>query len=213
MGPDGALYVCNNGGFEYHKVRGDDPGHRNQNLRRPHRRRSFDRQGRGALPFRRRRCASPNDIVFDRQGGFWFTDRQVDARFRQWGCCTTPRSTATTSSTEIASIMAPNGVGLSPDEKTVYYAETLSSRLFSAAIAKPGKLAKGAGLVRRLRQGTAPTHAYFDSLAVQANGDVLMAISSTPASRPSRRRARSAYLARPVRRPAGHQRKPSAARP
>ena len=37
-------------------------------------------------------------------------------------------------------MLSPNGVGLSPDEKTVYVADTESSRLFAFDIVSPGVL-------------------------------------------------------------------------
>jgi gluconolactonase len=73
--------------------------------------------------------------------------------------------------------LSPNGVGLSPDEKTVYFADTESSRLFAYDIESPGVIKKEpfpapyngsciAGL---------PGFQRFDSLAVQANGDICVA--------------------------------------
>ena len=66
-----------------------------------------------------------------------------------------------------------NGVGLSPDERAVYAAETFTGRLIAFDLAGPGQVAKG-GRGGRLG-GTAPGRAFFDSLAVQANGDVCVA--------------------------------------
>jgi DNA-binding beta-propeller fold protein YncE len=79
IGPDGALYVCNNGSnFEFHKRQGlNIPGpHAGRAQGRAHRAgEHLHRQGRSDLRFlRRRSLIAPNDIVFDTQGGFWFTD-------------------------------------------------------------------------------------------------------------------------------------------
>src|SRR5579863_7538568 len=78
LGPDGRLYVCNNGGFEWH-VEGTH--------RRPILQATDYSGGRiervdlatGAVECLYRACGAvplkgPNDIVFDRQGGFYFTD-------------------------------------------------------------------------------------------------------------------------------------------
>lgn len=186
IGPDGALYVCNNGGFEYHKVRGVMiPGHQAKDYSGGRIERVDLSTGKVEVLYTHSdgvALRGPNDIVFDRQGGFWFTDHAKSTHdYRQWGGLHYATIDGSHISTQIGSIMAPNGVGLSPDEKTVYYAETLSGRLFGAAIAKPGKLAKRAGLVAGgAFVGAQPTHAYFDSLAVQANGDVCVATILNP---------------------------------
>lgn len=66
-----------------------------------------------------------------------------------------------------------NGVGLSPDETIVYAAETFTGRLIAFDLEAPGKVVKG-GRGGRL-VGTAPGRAFFDSMAVQANGAVCVA--------------------------------------
>src|ERR1044072_6656332 len=76
--PDGAVYVCNNGGFEWRVIGG---------LRVPVRAAPdyatgrIDRVDLATGRFERlyesfegERLSGPNDIVFDRTGGFWFTD-------------------------------------------------------------------------------------------------------------------------------------------
>ena len=66
-----------------------------------------------------------------------------------------------------------NGIGLSPDERTVYSAESYTGRLIAFDLAGPGQVVKG-GRGGRL-VGAAPGRAFFDSLAVQANGDICIA--------------------------------------
>ena len=78
IGPDGACYVCNNGGFEWHRSSkglwfpgaqaADYPGGSIQRV---------DLQT-GAFETVYEACnghrlCGPNDIVFDAQGGMWFT--------------------------------------------------------------------------------------------------------------------------------------------
>src|SRR5262249_57183901 len=80
--------------------------------------------------------------------------------------------------TELAyPILSPNGVGLSPDENTVYIADTESSRLFAFDILSPGVIKKepfpapyGGRCVCGL-----PGFQRFDSLAVQASGNIFVA--------------------------------------
>lgn len=81
LGPDGALYICNNGGFEWHErdgrlYPGDQPadysGGRIERLDLTT----------GELTVLYDACegrplCGPNDLVFDRTGGFWFTDHGI----------------------------------------------------------------------------------------------------------------------------------------
>ena len=72
-------------------------------------------------------------------------------------------------------LVTPNGVGLSPDMKTVYYAGTLDARLWASEIEKPGKLIPAATFTQTRLVGQKSGLAYFDSLAVQADGSVCVA--------------------------------------
>jgi gluconolactonase len=74
-------------------------------------------------------------------------------------------------------MLSPNGVGLSPDEKTLYVADTESSRLFGYDIISPGVLkteAFPAPYGGRLVCGL-PGFQRFDSLAVEASGNICVA--------------------------------------
>jgi gluconolactonase len=181
IGPDGALYVCNNGGFEWRKMAGLTlPGHKPHDYSGGRIERVDLSTGKVEVLYTQcdgRALRGPNDLVFDKTGGFWFTDHAKSTHDgREWGALYYAKPDGSQISCQIHQIMAPNGVGLSPDEKTVYYAETLSGRLFKAAIAKPGQLAKGAGLIPGgTYLGQTPGYAFYDSLAVQADGDVCVA--------------------------------------
>ncbi|MBV9911469.1 MAG: SMP-30/gluconolactonase/LRE family protein, partial [Sinobacteraceae bacterium] len=72
-------------------------------------------------------------------------------------------------------LITPNGVGLSPDGKTVYYAETFTGRLWSLPLTRPGKAEKVEGFTPGIFVGAFPGLAYFDSLGVQADGAVCVA--------------------------------------
>ncbi|HVB67538.1 MAG TPA: SMP-30/gluconolactonase/LRE family protein, partial [Acetobacteraceae bacterium] len=74
-------------------------------------------------------------------------------------------------------ILSANGVGLSPDERTVYVADTEPARLWAFDITAPGVVAKqpfpsphGGRLVAGL-----PGYQRFDSLAVTASGNICVA--------------------------------------
>src|SRR5207248_7097258 len=127
----------------------------------------YDKVGEHAL-------SAPNDIVFDRQGGFWFTDfgRQTGRTRHLSGIY---YALPDGSKIEEASFGSTgyNGVGLSPDERTVYAAETFTGRLVAFDLAGPGQVVKGGRGGRVV--GAAPGRAFFDSLALQADGDVCVA--------------------------------------
>jgi gluconolactonase len=79
IGPDGAVYVCNNGGFRYvsHRATACGRWRRPTTIqRRPHRAREpGHRQGRAAVrQVDGIALRGPNDLVFDADGGFYFTD-------------------------------------------------------------------------------------------------------------------------------------------
>ena len=59
----------------------------------------------------------PNDLVIDRKGGIYFTDPNVDAGRRPLIFYITPGGQVTIATEQIS---YPNGVQLSPDEKTLY---------------------------------------------------------------------------------------------
>ena len=182
IGPDGAFYCCNNGGFAWQQMQGylrpvgpaaDYTGGRIERIdpKTGEVRVLYDRCGDHKL-------LGPNDIVFDRQGGFYFTDLgKARARDRDWGGVYYALADGS-KITEVAHpMLTPNGIGLSPDGKVLYVAETETARLWAFDIAAPGVLAKapfpsphggrlmfGAGGFQR-----------FDSLAVDAAGNVCVA--------------------------------------
>ena len=78
IGPDGCVYVCNNGGFEWHEIDGlIIPGGQGDNYSGG-RIEKVDLKS-GSVDIIYTECdgnplKGPNDIVFDKDGGFWFTD-------------------------------------------------------------------------------------------------------------------------------------------
>jgi gluconolactonase len=122
--------------------------------------------------------SAPNDIVFDRQGGFYFTDLgKRRARDRDHGGLYYALPDGSKIVELVHPMLSPNGVGLSPDEKTVYVADTESSRLFAFDIVEPGVLRKEpfpAPYTGRLVCGL-PGFQRFDSLAVEASGNIAVA--------------------------------------
>jgi gluconolactonase len=170
LGPDGAVYVTNNGGggVQGHAGRPAVQGGIDRvDLATGKGDRLYDRVGDNLL-------SAPNDLVFDRDGGFWFTDlgRQT-GRTRHLSGLYYARPDGSRVEEVSFGSTGYNGVGLSPDERTVYAAETFTGRLVAFDLEAPGKVVKGG---RGGRVVGAPSgRTWFDSLAVQANGDVCIA--------------------------------------
>jgi gluconolactonase len=179
-GPDGALYLCNNGGNEYAQggflSTGPARDYRGGYIQR------IDLAS-GATRILYDACnghklSAPNDIVFDREGGFYFTDLgKRRARDRDHGGLYYALPDGSRIIELVYPMLSPNGVGLSPDEKTLYVADTESSRLFAFDIAAPGVLRTApfpAPYGGRLVCGL-PGFQRFDSLAVEASGNIAVA--------------------------------------
>ncbi|HEX3863316.1 MAG TPA: SMP-30/gluconolactonase/LRE family protein [Stellaceae bacterium] len=180
-GPDGALYVCNNGGAVYESstrflstgpaldyaggyIQRIDPKTGDTKLLYTHA---------GA-----HKLSAPNDLVFDKQGGFYFTDLgKRYARNRDHGGLYYALPDGSKIVELVHPMLSPNGVGLSPDEKIVYVADTESSRIFAFDIESPGVLKKEpfpAPYTGRILCGL-PGFQRFDSLAIDAAGNVCVA--------------------------------------
>jgi len=179
-GPDGALYLCNNGGNEYAEGGFLSTGPA-KDYRCGYIQRIDPRTGETRILYSQcggHKLSAPNDIVFDRQGGFYFTDLgKRRARDRDHGGLYYALPDGSKIIELVHPMLSPNGVGLSPDEKTVYVADTETSRLFAFDIVEPGVLRKEpfpAPYTGRLVCGL-PGFQRFDSLAVEASGNIAVA--------------------------------------
>ena len=184
IGPDGFLYVCNNGGcFTELDFGGlSFPG-------------PFDQANYSGGSIQRvdistgevtdlytecdgRALRAPNDLVFDTSGGFYFTDhgiRDLTARTADL----TAIYYASVYGSSIREIdfpvEGPNGIGLSPDGTTAYWAETHTGRVFRRNITAPGVLAPTMpGDTQAVLYGL-PGLQLLDSLAVDGAGNVCVA--------------------------------------
>lgn len=183
IGPDGKLYVCNNGGFHYveragllvpHGQPDDYSGGRIERV-------DLD-TGKVEILYKDGDfgCVlrGPNDIVFDDAGGFWFTDHGK-TRHRERDVVGVFYAKADGSSLEekIFPSENPNGVGLSPDGKRLYVAETYTCKLYAYDLSAPGEIAWGEGLLGPSGQFlySPAGYRYFDSLAVDGDGNVCVA--------------------------------------
>ncbi len=184
LGPDGKLWVCNNGGFEWFDRDGKifplgcARGYEGGSIQR------VDLET-GAVETVWRDCEGeplkgPNDLVFDRTGGLWFTDHGKErGRVRDvTGLFYAPAGGGPVREV-VWPLHGPNGVGLSPEEDRVYVAETESARLIAFDLEAPGVIAGSGGRRVRGHRGRclhgAPGLQYFDSLAVEADGRICVA--------------------------------------
>lgn len=182
LGPDGRCYVCNNGGFAWRERNGvrlpvgpaqDYAGGSIQavDLVTGKVERLYERCGEQLL-------RGPNDLVFDRGGGFWFTDHgHVRGRVRDRGAVYYARPDGSSIVEAIFPVETPNGIALSPDERTLYVAETMTGRLWAWSLDGPGRIAqRGRNLLGgtgHLVYGAGGFH-LFDSMAVDADGNIFV---------------------------------------
>ncbi|MEM7340273.1 MAG: SMP-30/gluconolactonase/LRE family protein [Actinomycetota bacterium] len=192
LGPDGAVYVCNNGGFTWRSVQGMTlPGHQAEDYSGG----SIQRVDLETGSFETLYTevdgwplAGPNDLVFDRHGGFYFTDlgkgrlREMDR-----GAIYYAQADGSAATVVARPLNTPNGVGLSPDEDRLYYAETMTGRVRYWDLAGPGEVASAgsqlsssAGTPSHLL-GVVPGDGRVDSLAVDSEGNVCVATLGTGA--------------------------------
>jgi gluconolactonase len=180
LGPDGAVYVTNNGGFAWSSVQGlTIPGHAAKDYVTGRIERVDIKSGKVDRLYdtvNGNRLSGPNDIVLDKHGGFFFTDLgKTYARTKDMSGLYYGKPDGSMVKELAYNFLALNGVGLSPDEKTVYAAETQTSKLWAFDVTGPGEIAPGALGAPARCVCTQPSHVFFDSLAVQANGDVCVA--------------------------------------
>jgi len=145
VGPDNWCYICNSGGWEYaiedgvRRVTGqssDNGWIERVHLESGEVQRLY--QGTSDTPLR-----SPNDIVFDRHGGFWFTDHgKTIGRNRDVTGVFYAQADGSHIEEVIFPMTTPNGIGLSPDEKILYVSETQTRSLWAFDIISPGVIDK-----------------------------------------------------------------------
>jgi gluconolactonase len=185
IGPDGAMYVCNNGGFNFAtNAQGaylptgqadDYSGGRIErvNLATGKIERLLDTVD--GLPLR-----GPNDLVFDAHGGLYFTDlgKARPTELDRGGVFYA--APGFVSSNVIARpALTANGCALSPDGHTLYVAETEGARLWAFDLTAPGQVRKqpwpspnGARMVVASPGGH---YQRFDSIAVDVLGNICVA--------------------------------------
>ena len=181
FGPDGALYVCNNGGFTWGEARGlTVPGLVPDDYSSGRIERIDIYTGLVEVLYAEvdgEPLKGPNDLMFDSTGGFWFTDHgKTRARTRDRGGLYYGRSDGSLVKEVSFPLDGPNGVGLSPEEDRVYVAETHQGSILYWDLSGPGELASsphGRFLARPAGRKL------FDSLAMDSDGNVSVATIQT----------------------------------
>jgi gluconolactonase len=166
LGPDGAVYVCNDGGLAF-QTDGD--------IRFPHALADGNDGGclqrvdlaTGAVDVVFThvgdiRIGNLNDIVFDTAGGCYIVDTTNGAILYADPAA---RAIAVVDHT----VDFPNGLGLSPDGATLYASETYSGRIVRWDVTGPGRLAPK----REIFDTGGENH--FDGLAIDGAGHVCVA--------------------------------------
>jgi gluconolactonase len=180
IGPDGAVYVCNNGGAWLWREGGlHMPGDAPRDYGGGSIQRVEVASGRTTTLYDScdgKPLNSPNDIVFDRQGGFWFTCLgQTDGEVRRLGALYYALPDGSKIIRWRSGLTSPNGVGLSPDERTVYMADCMLGRLLAYDLTAPGIMADANSPAGGRVVSTLPGYQWLDSLAVEADGRICVA--------------------------------------
>jgi len=163
FGPDGAVYVCNDGGLAF-MTEGEirfphalAEGHAGGYLQRV----DIDT---GAVDVVFTHCdgehlGSLNDIVFDESGWCWFVDTGRGVVY--WA-----DPVGGSISVAVDGLEFPNGMGRSPDGRRLYVAETYSGLVLAWDVTGPGRVGE-----RTLLHDAAGEHGW-DGLAVDGAGNV-----------------------------------------
>lgn len=186
VGPDGAIYVCNDGGLDWIQIPATaktlavwvptlQPANYTGGL--------IQRVSGGTFSTLYAQCngrklCSPDDLVFDATGNFWFTDwgkqrlsdRDITAIYYA-------QADGSKIEQAIPQRYAPNGVALSPDETRLYVAETYARWILYWELASPGVIKPNPNTLdgSYLLTAEIPGRGTLDSMAVDEEGNVYAA--------------------------------------
>ncbi|MGE0683008.1 MAG: SMP-30/gluconolactonase/LRE family protein [Candidatus Binatia bacterium] len=186
IGPDGKVYICNNGGFRFdqngHPTEGLPDGYTGGYIQRV----DLD-SGKVEVLYTEcngHRLRGPNDIVFDATGGFWFSDfGKLQERQRDRTALYYAKPDGSLIKEMVFPIDGPNGIGLAPGDTHLYAAQTFEGRVWAWEISAPGELRKPSAEGMALLAGPGggkllaglPGYQLLDSLAVDGAGNVCVA--------------------------------------
>ena len=125
-----------------------------------------------------KRYNAPNDLVIDRQGGVYFTDPRFRAP-KPWpqGKEAFYYRSAQGQVTRLGSdLAAPNGIILSPDEKSLYVVPSMQKEMMVYPVRGPGKIGRGRVLCG-LEQPPGSDSSGGDGLAIDTKGNLYITSS------------------------------------
>ena len=186
IGPDGAIYVCNNGGLTWVELNESPKNLRTQvPLFQPpnFKTGSIARVSNGQIStlyaaFNGMPLRSPDDLVFDKNGNFWFTD---------WGKLRPTDRDVTgiyyaqadgksiTQAPQHRGRSAPNGIALSPNDDRLYVAETYARWIVYWQLDDTGAIIPNPNTLDGSYLLTANIAGQLDSMAVDEEGNVYVA--------------------------------------
>lgn len=196
IGPDGLAYVCNNGGvyafFEFDlegydcKITSPAPGGPPPGFKGGMIQQVDLKTGVVKTLYTEcegKRLISPDDIVFDPDEGFWFTDcgAVYPDRIELGGVYYAKPDGS--SITKAATIPTANGIGLSPCGDALYVSDTIFGRLWKLAIERPGSGKTKPGVIPGTPGDvvqTLPGYQLVDSLKVLQDGNVCVGTLALP---------------------------------
>jgi gluconolactonase len=120
------------------------------------------------------RFNAPNDLVIDQQGGVYFTDPDFGAPKPQpqdklGVYYIAPDGKVTRL---IDNLAKPNGVRLSPDEKTLYVFPTGSAEMMAYPVTAPGQIAKGSVFCKLQQPAKGKGNSGADGATIDTKGNV-----------------------------------------
>lgn len=189
IGPDGAVYVCNDGGFEIVTVggiqaaMGQPANYSGGRIERVAADGTFTTLYTGfpvPLPAGQtaHRLCSPDDLVFDTTGNFWFTDWGKDRdRDRDRTGVYYAKPDGSSLIEKIFPLQSPNGIGLSPDEGRLYVAESFTRRILYWELSGPGTIKPNPKTVdgSYILTSKIPLAACLDSMSLDEEGNIYAA--------------------------------------
>jgi gluconolactonase len=183
IGPDGAVYICNNGGFTWvENERGLQPlmqepdDYRGGSIQRVDLPSGtvttlYERSATGPLK-------GPNDLVFDAYGGMYFTDLgKARSREMDRGAVYYAKADGTFIKEIAFPMLTPNGCALSSDGRELYVAETITARVWAFEVTGPGKIRCASWPSPNGGRLVAGVGGYqlLDSMAVDSAGNICVA--------------------------------------
>ena len=126
--------------------------------------------------FESKRSVGVNDLVVDATGGIWFTNMGDPRRPENRGVYFTDAAGTAPVRFDVPGLMAPNGIRLSPDGRTLYVADFQLPQVWSFPVEGPGKIGAGQRFASLSVVGDGDRVLGGDGLAVDGLGNVWVAV-------------------------------------